>query len=212
MSEVFVIGGGAAGMMAAISAASLGHRVSIFEKNDKLGRKLFITGKGRCNITNACDEMDILANVVHNEKFLYSAIYTLSPSSLVDMLEGMGLSLVEASVGRHRGDVKVNLVLYRQGGISLDDLTQAQKVLRPRLELEFDRESLSVEISSPGMSRKIKDQREYEIFAGRGIRLLIGDDWINGILAGSDGNEVLITQDGKEKRIPLAEIRKAKLD
>ena len=61
MSKVLIIGGGAAGMFAAITAARNGHEVSIFEKNEKLGKKLFITGKGRCNITNACD-METLGN------------------------------------------------------------------------------------------------------------------------------------------------------
>ncbi len=91
MSKIFVIGGGAAGMMAALAASKNNNEVEIFEKNDKLGRKLFITGKGRCNITNACDEMSFLENVVHNEKFLYSAIYTLNPESLVAMLNDFGL-------------------------------------------------------------------------------------------------------------------------
>ena len=72
MSKVLIVGGGAAGMFASIAAARGGHEVLVFEKNEKLGKKLFITGKGRCNITNACD-MDILfSSVVSNSKFLYS--------------------------------------------------------------------------------------------------------------------------------------------
>ncbi len=91
MSNVFIIGGGAAGMMAALSASMNGNKVTIFEKNAKLGRKLYITGKGRCNITNLCDETTFLENVVHNEKFLYSSIYTLNSEAVLDMLEGFGL-------------------------------------------------------------------------------------------------------------------------
>ena len=71
--KVLVIGAGAAGMMAAYSAAKCGHEVTIIEKNEKCGKKLFITGKGRCNITNAQDIDMILKNVVRNNKFLYSA-------------------------------------------------------------------------------------------------------------------------------------------
>ena len=63
MKNVVVIGGGAAGMMAAIRSASLGHKVILLEQNEKLGKKLFITGKGRCNITNACDISDLFTNV-----------------------------------------------------------------------------------------------------------------------------------------------------
>ena len=73
MSRVVVIGGGPAGMFAAIAAAENGHHVTLLEKNEKLGKKLFITGKGRCNITNSSD-MDVLFNsVMTNRKFLYSA-------------------------------------------------------------------------------------------------------------------------------------------
>lgn len=131
---------------------------------------------------------------------------------LKPLIEGMGLILVELSAGKHRGDIKLNLVLYKDGGISLDDLTSAQKTLRPRLELEYNRDKLSIEISSPGMSRVIKSPEEYSIFTGRGIRLLLGDDWINGTLSGADENEVILEHDGRETRYAIADIRKAKLD
>ena len=75
MKKVLVIGGGAAGMLAAIAAAGNGHEVHVLEKNEKLGKKLFITGKGRCNVTNNCDVETLLKNVVSNPKFLYSAFY-----------------------------------------------------------------------------------------------------------------------------------------
>ena len=64
MKNVVVIGGGAAGMMAAIRSASLGHKVILLEQNEKLGKKLFITGKGRCNLTNACDISDLFSHVI----------------------------------------------------------------------------------------------------------------------------------------------------
>ena len=75
MAKVIVIGGGAAGMMAAITAAGKGHQVLLLEKNEKLGKKLFITGKGRCNLTNACDTKELFTNIITNHKFLYSSIY-----------------------------------------------------------------------------------------------------------------------------------------
>lgn len=74
MTDVLVIGGGPAGMMAACTAASYGKRVMLLEKNDRFGRKLAITGKGRCNVTNDCGEADFLANIPTNPKFLYSVI------------------------------------------------------------------------------------------------------------------------------------------
>lgn len=90
MSRVAVIGGGAAGMMAGISAAGCGHRVCIYEKNEKLGKKIFITGKGRCNLTNACDTEELFGNVVHNSKFLYSSFYGLTNFDVMDFMEENG--------------------------------------------------------------------------------------------------------------------------
>ena len=76
MSKVLIIGGGAAGMMAGIAAAENGNEVHLFEKNEKLGKKVFITGKGRCNITNACEMEELMKQVVSNPRFLYSAFQT----------------------------------------------------------------------------------------------------------------------------------------
>ena len=93
MSNVIVVGGGAAGMMAAIAAAKCGHNVTLLEKNEKLGKKLFITGKGRCNVTNGAD-MDVLfQNVCTNEKFLYSAFYSFDNTQVCDLIEQAGCPL-----------------------------------------------------------------------------------------------------------------------
>ena len=91
MSKVLVIGGGAAGMMAAITAAANGGEVLLLEKNEKLGKKLFITGKGRCNITNAADTEDLFSAIVSNPKFLYSSIYSFTNSQVIDFFEGLGV-------------------------------------------------------------------------------------------------------------------------
>ena len=90
MSKVIIIGAGAAGIMAAVSATLNGHTVSIYEKNDRIGRKLYITGKGRCNITNAADMKTIMENVVNNSKFLYSAFKQFDNQDVVEMLENAG--------------------------------------------------------------------------------------------------------------------------
>ena len=91
MSKVLVIGGGAAGMFAAITAARCGHQVFLYEKNEKLGKKLFITGKGRCNLTNACDIDTLFSAVVSNSRFLYSSFYGFTNQDAVDFFEGIGL-------------------------------------------------------------------------------------------------------------------------
>lgn len=92
-ADVAVIGGGAAGMMAACVAARSGADVVIFEKNDRVGRKLRITGKGRCNLTNDCDKNEFLQSVATNAKFLYAALSRLSPSDTKDFFEELGVPL-----------------------------------------------------------------------------------------------------------------------
>ncbi len=91
MANVYVIGGGASGMIAAIAAARKGHKVTLFEKNEKLGKKLYITGKGRCNLTNACDRDTFFENVISNSKFLYRAFHQLSTYDLISFFEELGL-------------------------------------------------------------------------------------------------------------------------
>lgn len=91
MANIIVLGGGAAGMMAAIFAARNEKKVTLIEQNEKLGKKLFITGKGRCNFTNACDTEDLFGNVVTNPKFLYSAFYSFSNQMVMDFFEEIGL-------------------------------------------------------------------------------------------------------------------------
>lgn len=93
MDDVIVVGGGAAGMMAALAAAGNGCRVRILEKNEKLGKKLYITGKGRCNLTNGADVEELLNHVVSNRKFLYSAFYGFSNRDMIELLENAGLPL-----------------------------------------------------------------------------------------------------------------------
>lgn len=93
MSVVAVIGGGAAGMMAAVSAAEEGRRVVLYEKNEKLGKKLFITGKGRCNVTNACGTEELFGGVVSNAKFLYSAFYGFDNRQVMQFFEDAGCPL-----------------------------------------------------------------------------------------------------------------------
>ena len=93
MNKVIIVGGGAAGMMAAISASKEGKKVCILEKNEKLGKKLFITGKGRCNITNACPAEEFLTHVVTNPRFLYSTFSQFNNEDMMDYLERIGLPI-----------------------------------------------------------------------------------------------------------------------
>lgn len=123
MSEIIVIGGGAAGMMAAVAASARGHHVVLLEKNEKLGKKLFITGKGRCNVTNGADVVTLFANVCTNEKFLYSAFYGFDNQSVMALIERAGCPLkIERGdrvfpVSDHSSDViaAFSRLMMRQG-------------------------------------------------------------------------------------------------
>ena len=92
-NSIFVVGGGAAGMMAAITAAENGAQVTLLERNDRLGKKLYITGKGRCNVTNDCAPEDFFPNVPRNPRFLYSAVYAFPPREVMAWFEARGCAL-----------------------------------------------------------------------------------------------------------------------
>lgn len=136
MSKVIVIGGGAAGMTAAIQAAAKGHQVLLLEKNEKLGKKIYITGKGRCNITNACDTEDLFKNVLRNAKFLYSAFYSFSNQQVIDFFESHGLPTKTERGERvfpqsdHSSDVIQTLQrVLKKEGIEVRLFTQVARIL-----------------------------------------------------------------------------------
>ena len=136
MSKVIVIGGGPAGMFAAYFAAKNGHKVTLLEQNEKLGKKLYITGKGRCNITNASDMEDLFANVCSNEKFLYSAFYSYTNDQVVDFFESYGLrTKVERGnrvfpVSDHSSDVIATLTrALKEVGVEVRLHTKVTKLL-----------------------------------------------------------------------------------
>ena len=93
--RLVVVGGGAAGMMAALTAARAGARVTLLERNPKVGRKLYITGKGRCNLTNRCTAEEVLKNTPRNGKFLWSAMSAFPPAETEAFFEGLGVPLKE---------------------------------------------------------------------------------------------------------------------
>ena len=100
MSKVLIAGGGAAGMLASVFAARRGHEVHVFEKNEKLGKKLYITGKGRCNLTNACDMDGLFESVRSNPRFLYSAFYGFTNQDAIRFFEEEGLPVKTERGGR----------------------------------------------------------------------------------------------------------------
>ena len=100
MKHVLIIGGGAAGMMAALSALNGGAEVTLLEKNEKTGKKIYITGKGRCNLTNDCDEADFFENICTNPRFMYSSFYGFTNHDLMALMEQEGLRLKTERGGR----------------------------------------------------------------------------------------------------------------
>lgn len=100
MSKIAVIGGGAAGMMAAVFAARSGNRVTLYEKNEKLGKKLFITGKGRCNLTNTAEMDELFDSVISNPKFLYSSFYSFTNDQVISFFEELGVKTKVERGGR----------------------------------------------------------------------------------------------------------------
>lgn len=136
MSKVIVIGGGPAGMFAAYFAAKNGHKVTLLEQNEKLGKKLYITGKGRCNITNASDMEELFHNVCSNQKFLYSAFYSYTNDQVVDFFESYGLrTKVERGnrvfpVSDHSSDVIATLTkALKEVGVEVKLYTKVTKLL-----------------------------------------------------------------------------------
>ena len=98
--SIAVIGGGPAGMMSAIRAAENGAKVTLFEKNNRLGKKLSITGKGRCNLTNSADMSEVVKNIPGNGKFLYSALKNFTTSDTINFFESLGLKTKVERGGR----------------------------------------------------------------------------------------------------------------
>ena len=156
MGHVIIIGGGAAGMMASIIAARNNNKVTLIEKNEKLGKKLFITGKGRCNFTNAGDEEDIFGSVVTNKKFMYSSFRGFSNYDCMGFFDELGLKFKIERGNRvfpesdHSSDVisALSREMKKQG---VNVLLNTQAVSVNSKEGRFD----SVEISSVSGRRVI---------------------------------------------------------
>ncbi len=135
MKRVIVIGAGASGLMAAYAAAANGNDVLVIEKNEKAGKKIYITGKGRCNFTNDITPEDFLSNVVSNKKFLTGCIYRFSPADLMRFLENGGLRLKTERGGRvfplsdKASDVTACLVQYcKNAGVCFHFNERVEKI------------------------------------------------------------------------------------
>lgn len=136
MSRTVIIGGGAAGMLASIYAAENGNEVHVIEKNEKLGKKLYITGKGRCNVTNACETEELFPAVMSNGKFLYSAFYSYGSQDVMEFFRDCGVPLKIERGNRvfpesdHSSDIIRALERrMKQSGVQVHLHTKAESIL-----------------------------------------------------------------------------------
>ena len=133
MANILIVGAGAAGLMAAGAAVRLGHSVTVLEHTEKPGQKLLITGKGRCNVTNNCDENTFLQNVRTNPRFLYSSLYAFPPAKTMELFEELGVPLKTERgrrvfpVSDRAEDIRQALLRYADGAQILYD--GAEKLL-----------------------------------------------------------------------------------
>ncbi|MDR2606097.1 MAG: NAD(P)/FAD-dependent oxidoreductase [Oscillospiraceae bacterium] len=164
-TRIAVIGGGAAGCIAAITAAEYGAEVTIFERNSALGRKLLITGKGRCNITNNCAPEDVLSNTVSNPKFIYSAVHSFPPAAAIEFFERIGVPLKTERGGR----------VFPQS----DSAADVVAALRRRIEF---------------LGIKIITQRVRRLDFGRYDKIILATGGLSYPKTGSDGDGYAIAQ------------------
>ncbi len=134
-------------------------------------------------------------------------------NELLPVIEGLGFSVVELRAKSIKGVMQVHLVIYKPGGVSVDDCTLVNNTVRPKIEILLDMRDLRLEVASPGINRQLKSDREFAVFTGLRVRALLNEteEWIEGEIESADENNVVLTAKGEQKTIPLRNIRKAKL-
>ena len=135
-------------------------------------------------------------------------------AELSPVVEGLGYLIVEAKHARMRGTTHVTLVIYRSDGVTVDGCADVSRTVLPRLSILFDTQDVALEVGSPGIDRKIKHNREYGIFIGRGVQVLLRDtaDWFGGVIRSADDSIVEIEGAAGPRAVAYDQIQKAKLD
>ena len=130
------------------------------------------------------------------------------------IIDGMGFKLVEVKLGLSHKLSHISIVIYSKDGVGVNDCSGVSKNILPRLELIEELDNISLEVSSPGLGRQIKTKEEYNIFIGKGIKLLLIDslDWIFGIISEVRGNIIILSTKKGIIEIEMKNIKKAKLD
>lgn len=186
MSDVVVIGAGAAGMTAAAAAAEYGARVRVLEKNAAVGKKLAITGKGRCNVTNNCTFDELMENIPRNGRFLYSALSAFTPQDAMELFESLGVPLVTERGKR----------VFPSSGKAADIVRALEKRLKT-LGVEIIRDSAASLIIENGSCCGVRGKREY-----RADAVIVATGGMSYPRTGSDGSGYRLAQSAGHCVIP----------
>jgi ribosome maturation factor RimP len=140
-----------------------------------------------------------------------------TPETLFEELEplinGLNLILVDCTYGNIKGTHHVGLIIHTNQGVGTDECAKVFRLIQPRLEILFDSREIHLEVGSPGIDRKIKHPREYNIFTGKQVKIYVQDkDWIHGKIIAADDQVVEINVEHEMHRIPLSTIGKAQLE
>ena len=135
-------------------------------------------------------------------------------NDIAGLLEVKGLKLVDLSLSRNQGAIQqVRTVIYRAEGTGIDECARAHRLMQPRLEMLLGDDDFQLEVSSPGLDRVIRSDREYAIFVGRGVRLCLKDETVVcGCIVSASLENIVLSTEGAECSIPLDLVKKGKLD
>lgn len=133
---------------------------------------------------------------------------------LQELLSGVGLALVELNISQHRGSIQIRVVIYSPAGTGIDECSRAHRLIQPRLQTLLGQEDFQLEVASPGVDRWIRSDREYSIFLGRGVKVLLreGNEWFAGRIVKADPAAVTIRGTSGERTVDYGAIAKARLD
>lgn len=126
-------------------------------------------------------------------------------------VRSFGFQLVELDAARLARRSQVRIVVYRAGGMTVDDCAELARAVRYRLALVPGAEDARLEVSSPGTTRKLKQPHEYEVFIGHTAEVLVDDGWVRGVIAAAEGGIVVLDTGTEERRIEIGQIRKGRL-
>lgn len=133
-------------------------------------------------------------------------------SLLNPLVESMGFTLIEAKHQMMKSGLKVRLVIYSPEGVGIDDCTQVFRAVRPRIEMELDDRDLDLEVSSPGLGRKLKSIEEFAVFQGLKARILVDQDWVSGKISAADEKSLSLETKEGIKVFNYADVKKGRLE